>query len=111
MLDGLHEDLNKVLNKPFVEDIEYKNQDDHELATLSWNNYLKRNMSVIVDLFAGQYKSKLTCPDCGKISITFDPFLSISLPVPHTNFSSFQTYFIFLDSNITPYKIQVHLLQ
>lgn len=29
--------------------------------------YKKRNDSFIVDLFQGQYKSKLTCPVCGKV--------------------------------------------
>lgn len=30
----------------------------------------------------GQYKSTLVCPVCGKISITFDPFMYLSLPLP-----------------------------
>ena len=32
----------------------------------------------------GQFKSKITCPDCGKVSITMDPFLTWSLPIPST---------------------------
>lgn len=32
----------------------------------------------------GQYKSTLVCPVCGKISITFDPFMYLSLPLPST---------------------------
>lgn len=103
----MHEDLNQIIKKPFVQDIEYKNQDDKELAFESWSNFLKRNQSIIIDLFAGQYKSRLTCPDCKKISITFDPFLSISLPIPHTTLSSFHIFLIFLDSKISPYKIPV----
>lgn len=34
--------------------------------------------------FQGQYKSTLCCPDCNKISITFDPFMYLSLPLPST---------------------------
>lgn len=30
----------------------------------------------------GQYKSTLVCPVCGKISITFDPFMYLTLPLP-----------------------------
>ena len=30
----------------------------------------------------GQYKSTLTCPTCSKNSVTFDPFMYLSLPVP-----------------------------
>jgi len=32
----------------------------------------------------GQYKSTLVCPICSKISITFDPFMYLSLPLPST---------------------------
>lgn len=32
----------------------------------------------------GQYKSTLVCPVCEKISITFDPFMYLSLPLPST---------------------------
>lgn len=31
---------------------------------------------------AGQYKSKVTCPTCRKDSITFDPFITVTLPIP-----------------------------
>lgn len=34
--------------------------------------------------FQGQYKSTLVCPVCSKISITFDPFMYLSLPLPST---------------------------
>lgn len=30
----------------------------------------------------GQYKSELHCPDCDRISITFDPFMTVTLPLP-----------------------------
>ena len=30
----------------------------------------------------GQFKSTVKCPECDKVSITFDPFMSISLPIP-----------------------------
>lgn len=41
-----------------------------------------RNESVIVDLFHGQYKSTLVCAVCSKVSVTFDPFMTLSLPIP-----------------------------
>ena len=36
-----------------------------------------------MDLFQGQFKSTLTCPDCNNIQIAFDPFTTVSLPIPH----------------------------
>lgn len=32
----------------------------------------------------GQYKSTLVCPVCQKVSVTFDPFMYLSLPLPST---------------------------
>lgn len=33
----------------------------------------------------GQYRSKLDCPKCNKVSIIFDPFMMIPLPIPQDN--------------------------
>ena len=86
LLDGLHEDLNRVQNKPAVETYEVEKGNDHEIAYECWKRHLLRNQSVIVDLFQAQYKSTLVCPQCSKISITFDPFMYLSLPIPMGNF-------------------------
>lgn len=53
-----------------------------------------RNQSKIVDLFHGQYKSTIECPQCHYISITFDPFHMISLPIPNKEKISMHIYFI-----------------
>jgi hypothetical protein len=81
LLDGLHEDLNRVLNKPSTSVSESNDREDHEVAQEHWQIHLQRNQSIIVDLFQGQFKSRVTCPTCGKISITFDPFMYLSLPL------------------------------
>lgn len=41
-----------------------------------------RNDSIILDLFHGQYKSTLVCAICSKVSVTFDPFLTLTVPIP-----------------------------
>ncbi|KIK95662.1 hypothetical protein PAXRUDRAFT_11300 [Paxillus rubicundulus Ve08.2h10] len=87
LLDGLHEDLNRVLKKPYVGKPDWEDGGDLGLAQLaqkSWHGYMQRNDSVIVDLFQGQYQSTLVCPECKKISITFDPFMYLTLPLPVT---------------------------
>lgn len=70
LLDGLHEDLNRVLKKPYVEKPDWEGgglKDVVKLANDTWDGYMKRNDSVIVDLFQGQYKSTLVCPECNKV--------------------------------------------
>ncbi|CAN8303606.1 unnamed protein product [Cochlearia groenlandica] len=85
LLDGLHEDLNKVKRKPYIEARDSNGRSDDELAEEAWKYHKARNDSVIVDVCQGQYKSTLVCPDCGKISIAFDPFMYLSLPFPSSN--------------------------
>jgi len=52
------------------------------VAKEAWENYRKRNDSVIVDFFHGLLKSTVVCPDCNKVSVTFDPLCYLSLPLP-----------------------------
>ena len=55
---------------------------DEEGARQSWDAWKLRNDSKIVDLFSGQFKSTVQCPSCNKVSVTFDPFMVLSLPLP-----------------------------
>ncbi|EGR28359.1 ubiquitin carboxyl-terminal hydrolase family protein, putative [Ichthyophthirius multifiliis] len=94
LIDGLHEDLNKIKQKPFVQQIESDGKNDEETSNQAWQNYLKRNKSIIVDLMVGQFKSTLNCPTCKKISVTFDPFMSLSVPVPYIQYINLNIYYI-----------------
>ncbi|SCQ16498.1 ubiquitin carboxyl-terminal hydrolase 2, putative [Plasmodium ovale] len=84
LLDGLHEDLNLIRKKPYYEEKLQGGIDkpDIEVAEASWKRHKEINNSVIVDLFQGQYRSRLQCPKCKKVSITFDPFMYLSIPLP-----------------------------
>ncbi|KAL1324944.1 hypothetical protein HN51_035045 [Arachis hypogaea] len=84
LLDGLHEDLNRVKRKPYIEAKDADDRPDTEVADEYWHNHLARNDSIIVDVCQGQYKSTLVCPICRKVSVTFDPFMYLSLPLPST---------------------------
>jgi ubiquitin carboxyl-terminal hydrolase 4/11/15 len=83
LLDGLHEDLNRVRQKPYIEvKTEMEVRHDSVVAAESWENYKKRNDSIIVDTFHSLLKSTLVCPECQLVSVTFDPFCYLSLPLP-----------------------------
>ncbi|KAK9103955.1 hypothetical protein Sjap_021209 [Stephania japonica] len=84
LLDGLHEDLNRVKSKPYFETRNANGRPDEEVAGECWDNHKARNDSIIVDICQGQYKSTLVCPVCSKVSVTFDPFMYLSLPLPST---------------------------
>lgn len=86
LLGGLSEDLNRIVEKPYIEAPDSDGRPDHELADIWWSNHLKREMSIIVALFTGQYKSLLTCRTCNYESARFEPFSFLQLPLPEDDF-------------------------
>ncbi|KAI1768852.1 UCH-domain-containing protein [Hypoxylon sp. FL1150] len=91
LLDGLQEDLSRIKKKPYIEKPDSTDEmvNDpkaiREMADKVWDITKKRDDSVIADLFTGLYKSTLVCPECQKVSITFDPFNNLTLPLPVEN--------------------------
>ena len=82
LLDSLHEDLNKVKSKPYIDTKNIPlNLTDEDQFKIEKDFYLCRNQSFIVDLIYGFYKSTVFCPDekCNHISKSFEPFNMITL--------------------------------
>ncbi|CAM0905379.1 unnamed protein product [Alopecurus aequalis] len=111
LLDGLHEDLNQVKCKPYEEAKDASGRPDEEVADEYWSNHLARNDSVIVDTCHGQYKSTLTCPTCSKTSVTFDPFMYLSLPVPSTARRAMTVTVFSTDGSKEPFSYDVSVPQ
>ncbi|KAK8930469.1 Ubiquitin carboxyl-terminal hydrolase 12 [Metarhizium anisopliae] len=113
LLDALQEDLSRIKKKPYIEkpdstdDMINNPEAIKEMADKVWDITCRRDDSVIADLFTGLYKSTLKCPECGKISITFDPFNNLTLPLPLENMWSKSVKFFPL--NDVPVKIEVEL--
>ncbi|CAA9963207.1 Ubiquitin carboxyl-terminal hydrolase [Pyrenophora teres f. maculata] len=88
LVDALHEDLNRIHKKPYCENPD--STDDtfrdpeaiRKLGEVYRNNHRARNDSVAMDLFSGFYKNTMVCPDCEKVSITFDPYSQLTLQLP-----------------------------
>ncbi|UXI20812.1 hypothetical protein NH340_JMT06754 [Sarcoptes scabiei] len=115
LLDAIHEDLNNHFpSSPNDQNNNYNNNDDGDdeamfdldinecdseqkysevsrlvksKADKSWNQYRSHNNSFIIDLFGGQFKSRLTCHQCKKKAIIFEPFVSLPLPIPSPKLS------------------------
>ena len=70
---------------------------------------MKRNNSIIVDLFHGLVKSTLNCLECNKISVKFDPICYLSLPLPSKKERLIEVTFVPLDVSkpLTKYKLNV----
>lgn len=113
LLDGLQEDLSRVKEKPYIEKPDSTDDMINDpdairgMADKVWDITRKRDDSVIADLFTGMYKSTLKCPECGKVSITFDPFNNLTLPLPVEDMWSESVKFLPL--NDVPVTIEVEL--
>ena len=64
LLDGLHEDLNRVKNKPYIEYPDSNDRPDEEVAAEAWRNYKARNDSFIADHFQVIIAYKLPFTPC-----------------------------------------------
>lgn len=54
-------------------------------ADLTWQSFVGEAKSAVVDTFYGQFKSSLVCSVCGHTSIKYDPFGTLSVPLPYAN--------------------------
>ncbi|XP_072834635.2 ubiquitin carboxyl-terminal hydrolase 32 isoform X1 [Pogona vitticeps] len=108
LLDGLHEDLNRVHDKPYVELKDSDGRPDWEVAAEAWENHLRRNRSIVVDLFHGQLRSQVKCKTCGHISVRFDPFNFLSLPLPMDSYMHIEIIVTKLDGS-TPVRYGLRL--
>ncbi|PWZ01155.1 UCH-domain-containing protein [Testicularia cyperi] len=112
LLDGLHEDLNRILKKPYIEAPDWEGGNERDLVAFAkrqWDIYKARNDSVIVDLFQGQYRSTLVCPDCGKVSFKFDPFMYLTLPIPNKRMWKGHVYFVPYAAQSPVQKFEIQL--
>lgn len=92
LLDGLHEDLNRIVKKPTHEVTATREEELEKLpqqiaSEQEWKIYRMRNDSIVVDFFQGQFRNRLECQTCGKTSTTYNSFMYLSLPIPSTKTS------------------------
>lgn len=90
----------QVLVKSYVQLPDTDGVPDSKAAEEAWQAHKKRNDSVIINLFhvclifgfilylircllfQGLLKSTITCLSCGKKKVMFEPFVSLSVPIP-----------------------------
>jgi ubiquitin carboxyl-terminal hydrolase 4/11/15 len=100
LLDALHEDTNRVTNKPYVEKPEQAmDESDAEAANKAWDLHLKREDSYVMQNFMAQVKSRVQCckTECGRVSTTFDPIMFLSVPIPGSSERTILITFVPLD--------------
>lgn len=89
LLDGLHEDLNRILKKPPVQmtperEAELERLPQQIASQQEWSVYRMRDDSIVVDFFQGQFRNRMECLTCRKTSTTYNSFMYLSMPLPQT---------------------------
>uniref|UniRef100_A0A8C4ZHR2 Ubiquitin carboxyl-terminal hydrolase 15 n=1 Tax=Gadus morhua TaxID=8049 RepID=A0A8C4ZHR2_GADMO len=106
LLDGLHEDLNRIREKPYIPLKDANGRPDQVVAEEAWESHVRRNDSIIVDIFHGLFKSTLVCPVCAKVSVTFDPFCYLTLPLPMKKERTLEVYLVRVDPLLKPTQVR-----
>ena len=103
LLDALHEDMNRIRKKPYVEKPEQgEDESDVDAAAKAWSAHKQREDSAIQENFMGLIKSRLVCPveECGRVSTTFDPCMYMSVPIPGSTDRQMKVTFVPLPSAV-----------
>lgn len=91
LLDLLHEDINQITTKPYIEYPVYTSFEKSQSGEM-WSFHLCRNKSQIVDWFYGQSVTFVKCTECGEVGIgVFSTIATCSLRAvqfPHSSSSS-----------------------
>ena len=108
LLDALHEDINIKCNKTKITNSEVVDTTELDLGNEYWANNIRNNASYIHSLYLGQLKSTLTCNKCKKSKISFEPFTSLSLPIPEESKMIMDIVLFRLPFTLKPYYNAIH---
>ncbi|ODV59513.1 putative ubiquitin-specific protease UBP12 [Ascoidea rubescens DSM 1968] len=87
-LNCLKKNINQSFNQPITQPSNISNEkaknsaEIKKLFDIYFSNYKSQNNSIIDEMFVGIYKYTYTCSNCGNVSINFDPFVDLGLPLP-----------------------------
>ncbi|GBG26337.1 Ubiquitin carboxyl-terminal hydrolase, putative [Hondaea fermentalgiana] len=109
LLDGLAQDLNRIKSKAYVELKDSDGRADQEVAREWWMAHLRRELSIVTALFSGQFKTLLRCDTCGYESARFEPFSTLSLPLPESPKRTVMVHVVFADASRPPLLVAMRL--
>jgi len=83
-MDGIHEDLNRIMVKPkwertSAQEAELEKLPPQIASEREWKTWKERNDSIVVDYFQGQFRNRLECLTCQQVCVwwfylLFPPF-------------------------------------
>lgn len=94
------------------EDDEDEDEDEEDVlcdaADQAWDSYIKKHNSIVVSTFQGMFKSTVVCSDCSHISVTFEPFMYLSIPLPHSMERQICVWLMPANGRPTKYLVTLH---
>ncbi|XP_060069441.1 uncharacterized protein LOC132549520 [Ylistrum balloti] len=94
------------------EDEEDDDEDEEDVlcdaADQAWDSYIKRHNSIVVSTFQGMFKSTVICSDCNHVSVTFEPFMYLSIPLPHSMERQLCVWVMPISGSPTKYLLTLH---
>ena len=82
ILNATHEDLNRVVDKPYVLDEDYYSVDPQEAFLDALAKHKLRNNSIISENFMGMLLCTTNCSVCNKEAVKIEPFTGLQLEIP-----------------------------
>lgn len=105
LLESLHEDLNRIINKPDMEIFDIDSTQIHKMGNKMWESIIKRDDSIIMDHFCGLFITEvcyfivtflkkfeqfnfvvfniqMICQTCNKREVNFEEYKYLSTPIP-----------------------------
>ena len=76
-----------------------------------WEKYLSKNRTVVAHSFQGQFKNTMVCSECSHVSVSFEPFMYLSLPLPRALDRDVEVTVVLLDRLDSPTTHLVTLSQ
>jgi hypothetical protein len=94
LLDKLHEDVNRVTRKPYTEKPEGDGSNDAAVAAEEWAKHSLREDSYVKEVVGSQLRSQLVCPDCGKVSVSFEYHQTVQLAIPRSTLRPIKVIYV-----------------
>ena len=76
-----------------------------------WEKYLAINDTVLARTFQGQFKSSVVCNTCHYVSVSFEPFMYLPVPLPNANIKQVLVTYIDPDSILGPMALMLDMCQ
>ena len=76
-------------------------------ADRSWEKYLALNDTVVARTFQGQFKNTVVCSECKYVSVSFEPFMYLPVPLPQAHIRQMEVTFVDSSCRATEFLLQM----